>query len=1051
LFPASARYCPLAMNSVIVRRAVVEAARGFDTSYRTCGDWDFWQRIARSGAHFTAVAEELAVYRMRPGSLSRDGAQVLQDGLRVLAQGHAPDPRVPDPHPAYAGGVAAEQLSGLKLAWSAWPAGLLLGRGSDAGHLLSFLRDEACPSLSPTAIAESLLESMPLPTCQTPAALYKLWPDIEQITLEFLDALEALSGTRGLARRAAVVLERMVLQHATAEQPVAMGTSYKIRIEITEPFQDILPPPSTIYLYCFIQIEGVPIGTVELPVIGGCVQARVLADAIAAEFSWTILGHFFIRTVYTGSGGNIPSNPREEALAHGRLQELHDRTGWTVFLQELWNHPDWPPERFYDAEFAWNSSTERQLQSRRIQLDVSKDFPNVEFNGSEVEVEVQVGGTTIGVVTVPTRNDMVRAQELQAAVTTACGFELCVAAVREGLLGHPLVLTHGMNSLRGRLASCAAASATARRPKTTHWQPSEEYASHGLLEDETGLMLGRRTPQLFGTSASRYAALPLDAAADLLTLAGLAGEPVVQPSGPDGPPTRVIYRPDLIPPGFPYRQPRPSVASRPGAVPSENVGISRNPFEALFVAREDPWNYTSPYEQTKYEQTLSLLPSTPIRRALEIGCAEGHFTVQLAPQVQRLVAVDISQIALERAAERCKDLGNITYETLDLTNEPLPGRFDLIVCSEVLYYVGEVDALRAVAVKLAAALEPDGYLLMAHANLIVDEPDRPGFDWDNRFGAKVISETFVAHRQLKLVKEIRTLLYRIQLFQRAPRRLLPFQRTRHKVESITFPEQPTVPPPDITAHVRWNGGMPPPMGSADRDGGTARLPILMYHRVAPEGASALARYRVTPAAFEAQLRYLYAAGYYSAGLEEWRVARDSKKPLPGRAIVLTFDDGYRDFLTHAWPLLERYGFTATVFLVADRVGQHNHWDRAFGEDVPLLNWEEILYLQNAGIEFGSHTVSHCHLTALTAHETVREAARSRAILERNLKRAVTAFAYPYGDTNRAVQHLTGACGYIYGLTCRQGLSRYQDSLLALPRIEVSGSASLYDFIGALHG
>ena len=80
-------------------------------------------------------------------------------------------------------------------------------------------------------------------------------------------------------------------------------------------------------------------------------------------------------------------------------------------------------------------------------------------------------------------------------------------------------------------------------------------------------------------------------------------------------------------------------------------------WESLFAA-PDPWGYSSDYEQTKYEHTLELLPEGPIGRALELACAEGHFTVQLAPRVGTLVAADIAAKALERAAERCAGHGS---------------------------------------------------------------------------------------------------------------------------------------------------------------------------------------------------------------------------------------------------------------------------------------------------------------------------------------------------------------------------------------------------------
>lgn len=118
LFSAFARTCAFHINTCIVRRSLVEDVGGFDTSLRNCQDWDFWQRIARTGARFGAVSEVLAYYRMSPDSVSVNGPQLLANGLRVIAQGHSLDPRVPNPHPAHADGQPVEQLSGAKLHWA---------------------------------------------------------------------------------------------------------------------------------------------------------------------------------------------------------------------------------------------------------------------------------------------------------------------------------------------------------------------------------------------------------------------------------------------------------------------------------------------------------------------------------------------------------------------------------------------------------------------------------------------------------------------------------------------------------------------------------------------------------------------------------------------------------------------------------------------------------------------------------------------------------------------------------------------------------------------
>ena len=175
----------------------------------------------------------------------------------------------------------------------------------------------------------------------------------------------------------------------------------------------------------------------------------------------------------------------------------------------------------------------------------------------------------------------------------------------------------------------------------------------------------------------------------------------------------------------------------------------------------------------------------------------------------------------------------------------------------------------------------------------------------------------------------------------------------------------------------------------------------------------------------------------------------AKTPLSSRAVLITFDDGYLDFQTHAWPLLRRYGFSATVFLVTGAIDESNSWDWAYGEKVPLLGQRELLQLQEEGVTFGSHSISHRPLTGLSPADIVREGLGSRLTLEHRLGLPTHAFAYPYGDTDHVVQHLIGACGYLFGLSCRAALSSFDDSLIALPRIEVGGLDCFQDFVAKL--
>ncbi len=1072
LFDLFACTCVFAVHACIIRKSLVEAVGGFDTSLRICEDWDLWQRVARTGARFGAIQGVLALYRMRRASASVNGPRFLTDGLRVIVRGHAPDPRVPNPHPTHANGRSASHIDTVKFSLACWAGGVMLGNGEDATLLLETLREARDPTFDANEVAKSIFQAAPLPTCRLPAAWIELWPTIEPRLDAFLAALEKQTLAPKLARRARKLLERMVLENAPGPWPLAFGTTYAVRVEITAPIADIHPPASAESLQCAVDCEGEYLDTIYLPVCDGLVPAAVLADAIAGEFAWRILGRFFERTIYRDLA--VERSPEGLSIRRGTLllgecipdskderqfwSEAHERVGWVVFLQEIWGRPYWPDARFYEPPAEKEEAPRRSAEDGWLVAEVSEYLSSVEISRPELAAVLTVGGAALGVVTVPVKENAVHAEELRAALNIAAGFELCRAAVREALLGQPFA--NGA-SLRSRLAAAAAsphtenvtASADLIRTENNFstipaLAPVAERAFRLALESgEPSLVLGRRAPETMGTSASRRAMLPAAAARELLDAASFTGEPAIRIPREGNGPNRVIYAPDLLcGPARNTQASPPSTGRFTTTQSTQDVRYLRDFFEGFFAARADPWKYTSPYEQTKYEQTLELLPNRRIRRALELACAEGHFTRQLAPRAGSLLAADISQVALDRAVERCADLKNVSFRQLDIMKDALPGRFDLIVCSEVFYFFGSVPAAQEVARKLAAALEPGGYLLAAHANLVVDEPDRPGFDWDCPFGAKVIGETLAATPSLRLVKELRTPLYRIVLFQRERRAWFSFRKKNPQV--IELAEQPAPLPPEVAAHVLWHGGVPLREKAAPA-AGTDRLPILMYHRVAPTGAAAMSAYRVTPENFEEQLRYLRNAGYYSIGLEDWQSASANRRPLPGKAVLITFDDGYRDFLTHAWPLLKRYGFSATVFLVVDEIGKSNSWDRAFGEEVPLLGWQEIRQLRSEGVEFGSHSATHRPLTGLSVTDVVREGARSRAILERELKAPIRAFAYPYGDVDPVVRHLIGACGYVFGLSCEAGLSGFQDPLLMLPRIEVTGSGGMQDFIDQL--
>jgi len=145
--------------------------------------------------------------------------------------------------------------------------------------------------------------------------------------------------------------------------------------------------------------------------------------------------------------------------------------------------------------------------------------------------------------------------------------------------------------------------------------------------------------------------------------------------------------------------------------------FSQRYFEWRYRLRPDPWGYeTSPYEQQKYQKTLEALSSRkPYERALEVGCSIGVFTERLAASgiAAEIVALDLSQAALERAEERLSRFANVRLRRADITRDDLGGSYDLIICAEVLFYLG-VEQRQRVREAFINALRGGGHLVLVN-------------------------------------------------------------------------------------------------------------------------------------------------------------------------------------------------------------------------------------------------------------------------------------------------------------------------------------------------
>ncbi|HUG52165.1 MAG TPA: polysaccharide deacetylase family protein [Vicinamibacteria bacterium] len=191
------------------------------------------------------------------------------------------------------------------------------------------------------------------------------------------------------------------------------------------------------------------------------------------------------------------------------------------------------------------------------------------------------------------------------------------------------------------------------------------------------------------------------------------------------------------------------------------------------------------------------------------------------------------------------------------------------------------------------------------------------------------------------------------------------------------------------------------------------MPILTYHSLDDSGSVI----STPPRLFRDQVAALRERGYQGLTLGELLDGWDGRSALPPRPVVIAFDDGYRNVLEHAGPVLQDAGFRATVFAVAGLLGNENTWDHPWSSipRLPLLSTGELRELGAAGFEVGAHGVTHACLTDLGSEAAEREIVGSGDLLAEAVGQPVTVFAYPYGkagpDHRRTAQaRYRAACG-----------------------------------------
>lgn len=230
------------------------------------------------------------------------------------------------------------------------------------------------------------------------------------------------------------------------------------------------------------------------------------------------------------------------------------------------------------------------------------------------------------------------------------------------------------------------------------------------------------------------------------------------------------------------------------------------------------------------------------------------------------------------------------------------------------------------------------------------------------------------------------------------------------------------------------------------------IQILMYHQVGDfkpmkEHRATYCDYR----RFGRQMAYLKYAGYKVMRMSDAVLALQKSQLIPAKAVVLTFDDAYENFYEYAFPVLQRHGFPATIYAISSLLGKSASWLSAGGHETPpLMDALRLREIRAAGMEIGSHSVSHVRLAHQTTERIQDEVKRSKLELEDAIGHRVDHFCYPYGSHDARTVEAVAEAGYHSATTCERALATAADDPLTLPRKAVSFGDSLIGVVWKMH-
>lgn len=224
-----------------------------------------------------------------------------------------------------------------------------------------------------------------------------------------------------------------------------------------------------------------------------------------------------------------------------------------------------------------------------------------------------------------------------------------------------------------------------------------------------------------------------------------------------------------------------------------------------------------------------------------------------------------------------------------------------------------------------------------------------------------------------------------------------------------------------------------------------KIPILMYHQIdqPPKRGTNLRGLIVSPQSFARQMAFLKLLGFKGLSMQDLLPYLQGQKT--GKVVGLTFDDGYKNNVQNALPVIVKNGFTATCYGVSSMIGGTNSWDQGKVAEKPLMTLADWQTWRNAGMDVGSHTRHHSKLTELSDDEARTQIVESKRELEQSLECSVNHFCYPYGAFNSAHRDMAALAGYVTATTTQRGRVEPGADAWTLKRIMIARATTLIQF------